>query len=306
MSAGVPSTAAADAAVAQSREPEIRDAASTAPPPAALLHWTRGANLARAQKLRPYRRQKSDPLYRPLRIYALDPSQSKLKGAVATVNVPYEPFTPHDDNRLVGGLFEIDPRDGAREGYEYAAINLDDRTLLMTQGVQPSPSNPHFHQQMTYAVASSVYNTFKLALGRDLSFGFRRTSDDQPERLTLAPFAADMRNAYYDPNDGSIRFGYFAATRATDARVPPGGFVFTSMSHDIIAHEVSHALLDGLRTRFTIPTNPDVLAFHEAIGDIVAILQHFSYPEVVNAAIRGTSGDLRKESFLADLAGEFG
>jgi hypothetical protein len=265
-----------------------------------------GLNLTRAQKLSPHRRKKQEPLYRPLRIYTLDPSQPKLQGAVATVNVPYEPFAPNESNRLIGGLFEVDPRDGARESYEYAAVDLDDRTVLMEHGVPPSPSNPHFHQQMVYAVASSVYNTFKLALGRDLSFGFRRASDDEPERLRLVPFATDMRNAYYDPNDGSIQFGYFAAPRASDARVPPGGFVFTALSHDIIAHEISHALLDGLRTRFTIPTNPDVYAFHEAIGDIVAILQHFSHPEVVNAAIRRTSGDLRQKSFLADLASEFG
>ena len=33
----------------------------------------------------------------------------------------------------------------------------------------------------------------------------------------------------------------------------PGSWVFTCLSHDIIAHEVSHALLDTLRTHFTLP-----------------------------------------------------
>lgn len=306
MKAEVPSTAPADAAVAQSREPEIGGATKAAPPPARLLHWTRGVNLTRAKKLDPYRRKKNDPLYRPLRIYTIDPSQPKLEGAVTTVNVPYEPFDDKAGNRLVGGLFEVDPRDGARLGFEYEAVNLNAPAVLMTQGVQPSPSEPLFHQQMVYAVASTVYNTFKIALGRDLSFGFRRKSDADPERLRLLPFAADMRNAYYDPNDGSIRFGYFEARAASDARVPPGGFVFTALSHDIIAHEVTHALLDGLRTRFTIPTNPDVLAFHEAIADVVAILQHFSHSGVVRAAIRKTKGDMRDPSFLTDLASEFG
>ncbi|HEX6083138.1 MAG TPA: peptidase M4 [Thermoanaerobaculia bacterium] len=301
----VPSTAPADAAVAQSREPEIGGATRAAPPPVRMLQWTRGANLVRARKLDPHRRQKNDPLYRPLRIYTIDPSQPKLQGAVTTVNVPYEPLKI-EGNRFIGGLFEVDPRDGARRGFEYAAVDLDDHGVLMTQGRQPSPSDPLFHQQMVYAVASTVYNTFKIALGRDLSFGFRRTSEEQPERLRLVPFAADMRNAFYDPNDGSIRFGYFEAPAASDARVPPGGFVFTSLSHDIIAHEVTHALLDGLRTRFTIPTNPDVLAFHEAFADVVAILQHFSHSGVVHAAIRKTRGDMREPSFLTDLANEFG
>ena len=36
------------------------------------------------------------------------------------------------------------------------------------------------------------------------------------------------------------------------------------------------ALLDGLRANFTHPSDGDVLAFHEAFADLVAIFQHFS------------------------------
>ena len=42
----------------------------------------------------PYERQPGDPIYRPLRIFSLDPSASRLEGAEATVNVPYEPLEP--------------------------------------------------------------------------------------------------------------------------------------------------------------------------------------------------------------------
>ena len=61
--------------------------------------------------------------------------------------------------------------------------------------------------------------------------------------------------------------------------------VFTCLSHDIIAHEVTHALLDGMHRRFSEPSNPDVLAFHEAFADIVALFQHFSLPEVLRHQI---------------------
>ena len=49
-----------------------------------------------------------------------------------------------------------------------------------------------------------------------------------------------------------------------------GESVFTCLSHDVIVHELTHALLDGLRPHFTIPTQIDVLAFHEAFADLIA------------------------------------
>jgi len=37
--------------------------------------------------------------------------------------------------------------------------------------------------------------------------------------------------------------------------------VYAALSHDIIAHEMTHALLDGIHKAFREPSNPDVLAF---------------------------------------------
>ena len=65
----------------------------------------------------------------------------------------------------------------------------------------------------------------------------------------------------------------------------PGSRVYTCLSHDIIAHETTHAILDGMHRRFNEPTNPDVLAFHEAFADIVALMQHFTIPELLESEI---------------------
>ena len=81
--------------------------------------------------------------------------------------------------------------------------------------------------------------------------------------------------------------------------------VFTCLSHDIVAHETTHALLDGMHRQFT-SRNPDVLAFHEAFADIVALFQHFSQPEVLRHQIAGTRGDLAQQNLLGELAQQFG
>ena len=82
--------------------------------------------------------------------------------------------------------------------------------------------------------------------------------------------------------------------------------VFTCLSHDIIAHETTHALLDGMHRRFNEPSNPDVLAFHEAFADIVALFQHFSLPEVLRHQVAATRGDLESQNRLGELAQQFG
>ena len=124
-------------------------------------------------------------------------------------------------------------------------------------------------------------------------------------RLRIYPHALREPNAYYSPDKKALLFGYFPAT-ATDRLNTPGTIVFTCLSHDIVAHETTHALLDGMHPRFKEATNPDVLAFHEAFADIVALFQHFSYPEVLRHQIAHTSGDLERESLLGQLAQQFG
>jgi hypothetical protein len=115
-----------------------------------------------------------------------------------------------------------------------------------------------------------------------------------------------MANAYYSRNKGSLLFGYFPATEDRTSGQYPGGMVFTCLSHDVVAHETTHALLDGFHESFMEPTNADVLAFHEAFADIVALFQHFTFPEVLAHQIAKTQGDLSSENLLAQLATQFG
>jgi hypothetical protein len=265
----------------------------------AALKFGIGAGVTRAVAGRPYERKGRDPLFRPLKIFTLDPSASKLDGAVSVLSVPYERLKPGP----IGSILAVLDRDGSRAN---APVDLDATEVLIGQGLEPSPSNPQFRQQMVYAVCSSIYAVFRSALGRPVAWGFdKRSGAVSNRRLVVRPHGIREQNSFYRKETGELLFGYFQAAESVEGRNIPRGTVFTCLSHDIIAHEVTHALLDGLRSHLTIPSNPDVLAFHEAFADLVALLQRFSYREVVLAALSKSGGDLAKATSLVDLARQF-
>ncbi|HET7220449.1 MAG TPA: hypothetical protein VFJ02_20495 [Vicinamibacterales bacterium] len=290
----------ATAATAQTQEPpQQQPGRGTESPPSAGGEFVVAPEATLADCARPYERRAGDPVYRPIKIFTLDPSISKLDGAVAVLKVPYEKLEPGPR----GALFEVDNDDGFQRNQR---VDLDDPLVVMSSGIDPTPSDPRFHQQMVYAVASSVYAVFRTALGRQINWTFPRSATADGGRLRLRPHARkDMANAFYDPAAGAIDFGYFRAAPEVRGRNLPGSWVFTCLSHDIIAHEVTHALVDSLRSHFTIPTNPDVLAFHEALGDLVAVFQHFTYRDVLERAIAGAGGNPALSPLLTDLAWQF-
>jgi hypothetical protein len=253
-----------------------------------------------AASVRPYERRVEDPLYRPLRIYTLDPTASRLDGAIATINVPYEPLDPGPKGRLL----EVLDWDEAT-GVVNPPVDLGDPRVLIRNGREPSVTDPMFHQQMVYAVCTSIYNVFREALGRDPSWGFAARPGAAQPVLRIRPHAFSEQNAFYDPRPGELNFGFFDAETA-EGRNLPHGRVFTCLSHDIVAHEMTHALLDGMRARFRLATNPDVLAFHEGFADLIAIFLHFSYQGVVRAAIERSNGMPVMDGLLLSVAQQFG
>ena len=258
-----------------------------------------GRGVARASAMRPYERMQDHPLVRPLRIYALDPSRSRSDGAITVLNVPWEPLSPGP----VGALFAVDAFDGVQHN---AAVDLDQASLLLASGVEPSPADPRFHQQMVYAVAANFYAIWRRALGRVIAWGFDG-DPAAPLRLTLKPHApTEAANACYDAARGEIRFGYFDAPSRVQGRYRPGAPVFTCLNHDILIHELTHALLDGLRSHFTIPTSHDVLGFHEGVADLLAVLQHFSHRESVARELQRQGANIAAATMLTDIARDFG
>ena len=254
------------------------------------------------------------PAFRTLRGYAIDPSLTTALATASisevTFKVPWEAL----HNGPIGEYLEVIDTDPA-SGCFYEPVDLDHASVLAQSGLAPSEGTPQFHQQMVYAVASLTIRNFERALGRRSLWrpgpapsGAHPKNDSVfVQRLRVYPHALREPNAYYSPQRVALLFGYFKAIENDPGNHVPGGMVFTCLSHDVIAHETTHALLDGMHRNFLKATNPDVRAFHEAFADIVALLQHFTFPEILRHQIATTRGDLRnQENLLGQLAGQFG
>jgi hypothetical protein len=248
------------------------------------------------------------PTTRPLKAYAFDPSQGRLLGNHMAMQVRFEDLDP---GPVVRDLFAWDgiaivDYDATNDCY-YEPVDLDDPHLLIRGGLDPVEADPRFHQQMVYAVVTDTIQHFEAALGRRIHW--RRGSRKDPERhtsqddiytLNIFPHAMVSANAFYSPKAHGILFGYFRASAVDPGRNLPNQVVYTCLSHDIVAHETTHAIIDGIRRYFTEQTNADVAAFHEAFADLVALFRHFSHKEVLLDAIQRSGGMLHELALAAD------
>jgi subtilisin family serine protease len=251
-----------------------------------------------------------NPPYRRVRVYAVDPSLSTRLATAGINEVTLKVRWETLENGPAGEYLAVEDVDPA--GKRYEPVDLDDPRLLAQDGWAPSEGNPQFHQQMVYAVAMKTIEHFEMALGRPVLWRPRpnpkKPNDDKVfvRQLAVRPHALRQANAFYSPEEVALLFGYFEASADDPGDHMPGSRVYSCLSHDIIAHETTHAILDGTHRRFNEPTNLDVLALHEGFADIVALLQHFTIPEILVHEIGRTRGDIEAESMLGSLAVQFG
>ena len=141
----------------------------------------------------PHRQQR-----RPLRILPFDPMVDR-SGRNVIADVVFEKVTPGPTGRLVQ-VIDYDP---VRKCF-YEPIDLDSPDVLFESGLMVSETDPRFHQQMAYAVAMRVLETFERGLGRPFRWRAHR-------RLRIYPHAFEGENAYFDEDLFALLFGYFTA-----------------------------------------------------------------------------------------------
>jgi len=107
----------------------------------------------------------------------------------------------------------------------------------------------------------------------------------RPRKAARAAHAGYWENAYYDRESGALHFFYFEG--------PNGKPVYTCLSHDIVTHELGHAILDGLKPYYNEVSSPDTAGFHEYFGDAVAMTAGLTHREIAVDVV-GRMGGLGK------------
>jgi hypothetical protein len=218
---------------------------------------------------------------RQFEIIAQDPSVRRNgKVLTAKINLPWEDL---DEGPMGYAIYVVDYDASAAAMYQPAVVAPDAEAVEAPSTLKELRENATYHAMNVYAIVMRTLLRFEFALGRRVGWGIHG------HQLKVVPHAFEEANAYYSPDLEAVLFGYVLG------RQP----IFLCLSHDIIAHETAHALLDGLRDKFMAPSSPDQAALHEAFADIVALLSVFSLPEVVENLIKqGIEDDDAPDGFV--------
>lgn len=108
--------------------------------------------------------------------------------------------------------------------------------------------------------------------------------------------------------DGGIDFNAFYDRRALMFfhGTVAGRTVFSCESPDVVCHEQGHAVLDAIKPQLWNAASIEASAFHEAFGDMSAILTALQLQSVRLAVLAETESSLYKSSRLSRLAEQLG
>jgi hypothetical protein len=150
-----------------------------------------------------------------------------------------------------------------------------------------NPGTPEFEAGELFVVLTHTYAVWSDFFGGD--FGW------QPgfAQLPIVPRAGKDFNAYYDRT--ALKFFY-------DTDPVTKRALYTSESSDIVAHECGHAVLDAHHPEYWDSLLGETGAFHEAFGDMSAMLVTLNDPVVRAAILAENGGDLAKSNAVSRLA----
>ena len=177
------------------------------------------------------------PVSRRVAVVDLDPKTGALRPGARFV-----------DGRPLGETSRFEVEEGERDEWgvgEIARLESD-----------------AFLQASVFGTVIKTLQMFERApmLGRPLGWCFGG------EQLLVVPRAGEMANAFYDRDTRSLQF--FSVSAADPAGQP----IYTALSHDVVAHETAHAVLDGICPDLYDAITPQARALHETFADVTSLL----------------------------------
>lgn len=154
--------------------------------------------------------------------------------------------------------------------------------------------NFNFHQVNVWAIVERTVEMLedKFLLGRAITWAH------QAGRLILIPHAGYDENAFYDRDTSALHFFYFEGQQ--------GQPVYTCLSHDIVSHELGHAVLDGLKPGYNEISSAETAGFHEYFGDAVAMMASLGTEETALIVASESGPELSAKNVVSAIASEFG
>ena len=149
---------------------------------------------------------------------------------------------------------------------------------------------PQFDQANAHGIVANTLMMYDRYLGTPARWSFSGP-------LRVIPHKGEGKTAYFSRWDRSINFFEWNSPSL-------GKRVTTAQSADVIAHEIGHAVWDGLRPRAGY--SGEAGAFHEAFGDCSALLHALQQESNITKALEQNGGDLRNPSLVSRMAEEFG
>lgn len=227
---------------------------------------------------------------REITVIAQDPSVRTRDGKhilMSKVTVPAE-IAGQGPRGYRVHVIDYDSTTGRYHGAHALPAEYEDEPKAWQDGAPSILDDYRFHAQNVYALVMKTLSRFEFALGRRVGWSFAA------HQLNVAPHAMVDANAFYSPADQGLVLGYFPGSK--------GKTVYTCLSHDVVVHETTHALLDALREKYMQPSSPDQAAFHEGYADVIALLSVFSQHELVQELLCGEDDAARESLTLAPEA----
>jgi hypothetical protein len=208
---------------------------------------------------------------------------------------------PNPDKPLEGVVEQV-----AVEAARFDAGPATDRVVVVDYGLEgipvplgptgytlADPSKLYAADHVAVSTFATVLRVLALAehpdvLGRSLQFPF-------PGRLRIEPRAGDWDNAAYERGSGSLRFWSHVPRGAARRR-------WTALSHDSVAHETGHLIIDALAPDLHDSTHPQSLGIHEALADLMAFVSAMQSPGLLALVLDGPAGSLDEFDVLGTIA----